>query len=512
MNAMTIGGGSFNARAARSLSAAAIALAAGSAASAQVFIPIPPLDGGQLTSVSSFSADGASVLGSSRLTPGDSGIALRFGLNGGGSQPVGPNTNVAIAGTANDALIVGNGPIGPFRVQGGGPLSLSVGSFASIAGMSSNGEVIVGNNLTDGAFIFNNAGLTFSGSPSSLGKLGPSTPGGSDGADGPNDLMLVVGLSADGSIILGSANRFVPGTETVPDVVEFIAAYRTQAGPWQRIFSSSGPGSVVESSVEGVSSDGSMIAGWARANANDPFSAFVTFDSTVFWLPSLAPGFAAFASAVEAVPAGPVLSSMPYVGGSVDSPNGPRAVVWVPQEVSGTVTYSITDLNTNLPPEYAGWVLTGVRDFYLPAGESVPIIAGSGLDPDGKERGWVFSLNSSIGCPADFNNDGALNLDDVSDYISDYYNQPPIPGGLQPEAPTYNDVVGVGFGVPCANAPDAPAPYAADAYRVFGYRVAFSADGSIACPASPEANFPTLDNLGEFISLYYSAFGTPACP
>jgi hypothetical protein len=124
-------------------------------------------------------------------------------------------------------------------------------------------------------------------------------------------------------------------------------------------------------------------------------------------------------------------------------------------------------------------------------------------------------------CRADYNRDGFINLDDVSDYITDFYTFPPIPGGLQPFAPTYSDTI-VGFvgddgmgGIGCPNAPDVPgggtepdAGYLLEAYRTYGYRVGFSFDGSNACPLDPGQNFPSLDNLGEFITVYYQAFAT----
>jgi hypothetical protein len=107
-------------------------------------------------------------------------------------------------------------------------------------------------------------------------------------------------------------------------------------------------------------------------------------------------------------------------------------------------------------------------------------------------------------CDADYNRDSVRNLDDISDFITDFYVTVPIPGGLQPSAPTYADIV-VGFGEPCPEAPDAPAPYASDAYRANGYRVGFSLDGNNDCPASSGQNFPSLDNLGDFISGFYAS-------
>jgi hypothetical protein len=102
-------------------------------------------------------------------------------------------------------------------------------------------------------------------------------------------------------------------------------------------------------------------------------------------------------------------------------------------------------------------------------------------------------------CPADYNRDTFLNLDDLGDFITDFYINPPIPGGVQANAPTFAGVA-VGSNVPCPGAGDAPAPYAADAYRTQGYRTGFSIDGSGNCPPLG----PNLDNLGDFITAYYS--------
>jgi hypothetical protein len=113
----------------------------------------------------------------------------------------------------------------------------------------------------------------------------------------------------------------------------------------------------------------------------------------------------------------------------------------------------------------------------------------------------------SVYCPADFNGDGITNLDDLGDYITDFYSVPAVPGGLQPAAFTYSDV-SLGYGRACPDAPDAPPPFAVDAYRVSGYRTGYSADGSNSCPLSPEQPFPNLDNLNDFITLFYSE---PAC-
>jgi hypothetical protein len=121
----------------------------------------------------------------------------------------------------------------------------------------------------------------------------------------------------------------------------------------------------------------------------------------------------------------------------------------------------------------------------------------------GFDRVTSAFLQTTTGCLIDFNRDGFANLDDLGDFITDYYSLPPIPAGLQPAAPQYPEQA-VGYGQPCPDAPNAPAPYSPDAYRTQGYRVGFSPDGSNACPLSPEQAFPNLDNLGDYITAFYS--------
>lgn len=177
--------------------------------------------------------------------------------------------------------------------------------------------------------------------------------------------------------------------------------------------------------------------------------------------------------------------------GQVVGTSGARAVWWH----DGL----ITDLNTLLPAR-SGWMLEqayAIND----RGQ----IVGTGLER-GMPRGFVLSPM----CAMDFNADGFLNLDDLGDFITDFYTVPALPGGLQSAAPTFAGS-DVGFGLPCPSAPDAPAPYAPDAYRVNGYRVGYSPDGSNACPLAADQPFPNLDNLSDYITAYYAAANSGGC-
>jgi glucose/arabinose dehydrogenase len=105
----------------------------------------------------------------------------------------------------------------------------------------------------------------------------------------------------------------------------------------------------------------------------------------------------------------------------------------------------------------------------------------------------------------DYNRDGFLNLDDLGDYLTDFYQPVAIPGGAQPAAPTYPNQA-AGWAWYCPQAADAPPPYAVDSYRRYGYRVAFAPAGTDPCPVDPAQIFPNLDHLNDFITAYYEAY------
>jgi hypothetical protein len=152
--------------------------------------------------------------------------------------------------------------------------------------------------------------------------------------------------------------------------------------------------------------------------------------------------------------------------------------------------------------------------YYLALGVDNLLVRDNSWQARSTSGSFIFiwaTVRTPFQCDADYNRDGQLNLDDLSDFITDFYTIPTIPGGLQANAPTYSDNALVGFGIGCPNAPSAPTPYDIDAYRQFGYRVGFSLDGSNTCPSSPEQNFPSLDNLSEYISYYYTRFGGVDC-
>jgi hypothetical protein len=153
----------------------------------------------------------------------------------------------------------------------------------------------------------------------------------------------------------------------------------------------------------------------------------------------------------------------------------------------------------NQPATNFGWILLGNEEEDGSAKRF-----NSREHPTASTRPTLI-IEFATACPVDYNRDAALNLDDLSDFITDFYTTTPIPAGTQPAAPTFASVP-AGFGTPCPAAPDALAPYSPNAYRALGYRTGFSIDGSNACPADPGQTFPNLDNLSDYVTVYYAAF------
>jgi subtilisin family serine protease len=134
-------------------------------------------------------------------------------------------------------------------------------------------------------------------------------------------------------------------------------------------------------------------------------------------------------------------------------------------------------------------------------GDHIDIVNGLLVDTD--NDGVADVCAGEVACAADYNRDGTLNLDDLSDFITDFYTVPAVPGAVQPLASAWGERL-VGLGVACPDAEDAAEPYAADAYRTNGYRVGFSPDGSNRCGALG----PNLDNLSDYVTEYYGV----TCP
>jgi probable HAF family extracellular repeat protein len=383
----------------------------------------------------------------------------------------------ALAVSADGNSVVGSSFADPtrlpraFRWSVGGPM-VDLGGFPPAAinsiayGVSANGSVLVGTaktldtlgNNRDEAFRWTLA----SQAKQALGFL----PGGT--------FSWAYGTSQDGAVVVGFSG-------SAAQTRAFI--WRAPAGPMQAL-----SGDTTDSSIaSGVSGDGRVVFG----------QCFV------------GPGVAAFRwSAGEGflvlgdLPTNPGPANANLLAGNLDgsvlvgygtsatSGFDGEAVIW---DFGGL--RSVRDVLVERGVNMTGWTLqwaTGVS-------ADGQTIVGFGRNPQGKIEAWRAFLPR---CPLDYNYDRFTNLDDLGDFITDFYVVPAIPGGLQPGAPQNADKF-LGRGAPCPNAPDAPPPYSAGAYRANGYRAGYSLDGSADCPLSPDQPFPTLDNLGDYITAFY---------
>ena len=99
---------------------------------------------------------------------------------------------------------------------------------------------------------------------------------------------------------------------------------------------------------------------------------------------------------------------------------------------------------------------------------------GNGLINLASAKAYLDALAPA--CPLDYNLDNVLNPDDLGDFITDYFTEPPIPGPG-------------GYAFPC---PGNDPPYQQ------GYRVSYTLNGDPQCfPPNP-------DNLGDYITAYYT--------
>ena len=125
--------------------------------------------------------------------------------------------------------------------------------------------------------------------------------------------------------------------------------------------------------------------------------------------------------------------------------------------VSGSATATLTLANVQFAP---GEVMVRL----VAANECSIAISG------------VATLTIATGCcPLDYNLDTVLNPDDLGDFITDYFTDPPVPGPG-------------GYAIAC---PENDPPYDA------GYKAAFTLDFAGQC------NQPFPDNLGDYITAYF---------
>ncbi len=352
----------------RAIAVTGLVLAVTHSASAAKFIPLGDLPGGDFQSVAyDISDDGSTVVGQSASSHGPR--AFRWTLSGGmvglGDLMEGGFNSSALSVSANGSVVVGTGlsasgyeafrwtqseaMIGLGFLQTGAYIS----SSSSASGVSADGSVIVGSAgksvaPTPEAFRWTHAG----------GMVGLGDPLGGTGSQ-------AIDVSADGSVVVGQASGL---------------AFRwTQEGGMVSLGFLRGTGS--GGAAFGVSANGSIVVGFAGTPSG--VEAFR-------WAPNPDPNMRMVGLGI--LPGG--RSSIAYdvsadgfvVVGTSEAYSGNEAFIW--DQVNGM--RSLRDVLTNAGINLTGWRLYEARG--VSADGSV--IVGLGYNPNGDNEAWLAELNA----------------------------------------------------------------------------------------------------------------------
>ncbi len=308
-------------------------------------------------------------------------------------------------------------------------------------------------------------------SGSALGVFDPSWPGGHGafGVPAGFDAAAPAAVSLAGETLAGVARR--AGVDGEPFTV--LQAGVFAGGVWREIAWLDGDPACRQSFAHGVSADGTVVVGRALmfdGSSKTPlFHAFAwTAAAGTVDLGSLALGVPSAAN--DATADGRIVVGWSGEGGPDGAANiaGRSATVWFPGDRHPRL---LSDVLRDDGAYLGAWTLseaTGISD------DGTTVI-GIGLDPQGVPGGWVATLLPRVWL--DFNRDGLVSCDDLSDYMTAYFTLPPVSGPG-------------GFAVPCSGDPSGAAP-------LQGYQAQFSS----GCQP------PTPDDLGDFLTSYYLAYG-----
>lgn len=318
------------------------------------------------------SGDGLVIVGTSAL--GSTSRAFRWTSSVMTPLPTlsGVGRSAAYAANVDGSVIVGEasnatGTVEAVRWLNGSVQSLNAGPNSYASAISHNGLIAFGSRPgLGGTVVFRWSG----GSVLDLGELGGGTVD-----------AITSRCSADGSFLVGQS-----------DSTQGYEAFRWSGGSFLALGDL--PGGAFSSDARDVSDDGSIVVGIGNPGGG-------AMAHAARW--------AAGASPVDLgrLPGGLNISAA--LGCSADgrtivgysgAPEGLRAVVWTPAEGIRRVDSILASLGVAVPH---GWQLTRA----VAVSDDGLVIAGVGIDPQGRTQGWVASLRTgSGGCPADLDDDG----------------------------------------------------------------------------------------------------------
>lgn len=272
------------------------------------------------------------------------------------------------------------------------------------------------------------------------------------------------GVSLAGESVAGVARRVGTGNE--PYLV--LRAGVVQDGVWQAVPWLDDSPECRAAVARGVSADGTAVVGQALvfdgSSKTPVYHAFGwTAGAGAVDLGSLA--FGAASAANDASADGRVIVGWSGEGGLA----GRSATIWFPGD---RLPRLLSDVLRDEGAYLGAWTLTEATA----VSDDGRVVVGTGIDPEGVPGGWVAVMAGRTS--VDFNRDGVVNTDDLSDYVAAYFSQPPVAGPG-------------GFARPCWDAAGGTAG------PVQGYQAGFSSG----------CGTPTPDDLGDFLTAYYTALG-----
>lgn len=373
------------------------------------------LSGGAGSGATAVSADGSVVAGNVSGNFGVPSVAFRWtratGMVPLGSAPgVGPCNYYGLGISGDGSTIVGyyagispNDSGGWLRwtvVDGAVPIATPFGQGTAYAA-SFDGSVIVGTGNPNGC------GSSACVWTAQTGLVALDNFGGPYATGEPCGYGAALGVSADGSVAAGWSAPQSNGNS--PQAFRSIGGQTVGLGYLPGGGTGTTPPWPTGSVGTAISADGQAIVGWSDfTNSGNDYQAFRWTQATGMQGLGDLPG-GSISSRAFAVSAD---GSVVVGAGNFGAPT--EAFIWT----ATTGMRRLQDvLSIDLGLNTTGWAI----QFALGVSADGRTIVGAGVNPCGVQEGWIAYLGTERVCPADFNDNGALSVQDIFAFLNAWF-------------------------------------------------------------------------------------------